>query len=159
LWPLTCELAELVRARFPRAILVLGGEHGTAVPERVLRNSPFDIVVLGEGEETFVRLAAAVLNEHPWEELPGIAHLAGGIYRNTGLSARSRRVDDIALPDWESFPIEEYISRHQINGINLGRAMPLLATRGCPYQCTFCSSPNMWTTRYVPRDPAAVVDE
>jgi radical SAM superfamily enzyme YgiQ (UPF0313 family) len=35
----------------------------------------------------------------------------------------------------------------------------MLATRGCPYQCTFCSSPDMWTTRYVMRDPADVVDE
>ena len=37
--------------------------------------------------------------------------------------------------------------------------MPVLATRGCPYQCTFCSSPTMWTTRYVMRKPALVVDE
>jgi anaerobic magnesium-protoporphyrin IX monomethyl ester cyclase len=37
--------------------------------------------------------------------------------------------------------------------------MALVATRGCPYQCTFCSNPLMWTTRYVMRDPAKVVDE
>jgi len=30
--------------------------------------------------------------------------------------------------------------------------MPIMASRGCPYQCTFCSSPSMWTTRYVLRD-------
>jgi len=43
--------------------------------------------------------------------------------------------------------------------VNLGRSMPILATRGCPYQCTFCSSPAMWTTRYYVRDPADVADE
>ena len=37
--------------------------------------------------------------------------------------------------------------------------MPILATRGCPYQCTFCSSPQMWTTRYVTRKPREVVNE
>ena len=37
--------------------------------------------------------------------------------------------------------------------------MPILATRGCPYQCTFCSSPSMWTTRYIMRDPKEIVDE
>ena len=37
--------------------------------------------------------------------------------------------------------------------------MAILATRGCPYQCTFCSSPSMWTTRYVMRDPKDLVDE
>ncbi len=35
----------------------------------------------------------------------------------------------------------------------------MLATRGCPYSCTFCSSPDMWTTRYYARSPASVVDE
>jgi radical SAM superfamily enzyme YgiQ (UPF0313 family) len=35
----------------------------------------------------------------------------------------------------------------------------MIATRGCPYRCSFCSSPQMWTTRYVVRDPADVADE
>jgi len=140
-------------------LLVLGGEHGTAVPELVLRSSPFDVVVQGEGEETFVSLASAVLAGEPWRELPGIAFYDNGVYRNNGLATRNRNIDSIPLPDWDSFPIEDYISRHQINGINLGRSMPLLSTRGCPYQCTFCSSPGMWTTRYIPRNPAKVADE
>ncbi len=159
LWPLTRDLAARIRARFPDAILVLGGEHATAVPELVLRTSPFDIVVLGEGEETLVRLVRAVSDGRHWQDLPGIACLAGGAFRNNGLSARNRKIDDLAWPDWDSFPIEQYIARHQMNGSNLGRSMPLLSTRGCPYQCTFCSSPHMWTTRYIPRDPVQVVDE
>jgi anaerobic magnesium-protoporphyrin IX monomethyl ester cyclase len=159
LWPLTRDLAASIRRYFPDAVLVLGGEHGTAVPELVLRSSSFDIVVLGEGEETFVRLAQAISHEQAWQGLAGIAYLADGSFRNNGLSPRNQRIDDLALPDWDSFPIEEYIARHQINGSNLGRSMPLLSTRGCPYRCTFCSSPNMWTTRYVLRDPHKVADE
>ena len=159
LWPLTRQLAEHLRGHFPDAILVLGGEHGTAVPEHVLRNSPVDIVVLGEGEETFVQLVRRIMAGEPWQEVPGLAYLADGTFRDNGLSARIRKIDDIPLPDWDSFPIEGYISRHQINGINLGRSMPLLSTRGCPYQCTFCSNPGMWTTRYVTRDPVKVADE
>jgi len=40
-----------------------------------------------------------------------------------------------------------------------GRSMPMLATRGCPYQCTFCSSPFMWTTAWRARETKAGVDE
>jgi radical SAM superfamily enzyme YgiQ (UPF0313 family) len=159
LWPLTRDLALAIRAEFPNTLLVLGGEHGTAVPDLVLRSSPFDIVVLGEGEETTIRLLKALASDGRWQDVPGIAFMAEGAVRNNGLSARNRKIDDIPLPDWDSFPIEEYISRHQINGSNLGRSMPLLSTRGCPYQCTFCSSPNMWTTRYIPRSPVKVADE
>ena len=159
LWPLTRDLAAHIRPRFPNALLLLGGEHGTAVPELVLRSSVFDIVIQGEGEETFINVAKAILAGLPWREVPGLAYLDEGAYRTNGLAARNRNIDDIPLPDWDSFPLEEYISRHQINGINIGRAMPLLSTRGCPYQCTFCSSPNMWTTRYITRDPVKVADE
>jgi anaerobic magnesium-protoporphyrin IX monomethyl ester cyclase len=159
LWPLTRDLAAYIRPRFPNALITLGGEHGTAVPELVLRSSAFDMVVQGEGEETFVSVAKAIMAGESWRDIPGIAYLDEGVYRTNGLAARNRNIDDIPLPDWDSFPLEEYISRHQINGINIGRAMPLLSTRGCPYQCTFCSSPNMWTTRYITRDPVKVADE
>ena len=39
------------------------------------------------------------------------------------------------------------------------KSVPILATRGCPYQCTYCSAPNMWTPKWVPRDLKKVVDE
>lgn len=159
LWPLTCMIAEAVRARFPEALLVVGGEHGTAVPEHVLRTSPVDVVVLGEGEETFVALCRAYREGRPLAEVAGLTLLEEGRLVNTGLSPRQRQVDEIPLPDWDSFPIEEYIARHQINGVNMGRSISLLATRGCPYECTFCSNPNMWTKRYIARDPKSVVDE
>tara|TARA_B100000809_G_C14903940_1_gene447288 strand:- start:409 stop:681 length:273 start_codon:yes stop_codon:yes gene_type:complete len=35
----------------------------------------------------------------------------------------------------------------------------MLATRGCPYRCTFCSNPAMWGNFWGPCDPAKVVDE
>jgi anaerobic magnesium-protoporphyrin IX monomethyl ester cyclase len=159
LWPLTRLLAERIRTQFRDVLLVLGGEHGTAVSHHVLKASPFDIVVAGEGEETFVNLLRAVDEGSSWHEIKGIVFREGEEIVDTGLSARQRDVDSIPWPDWDSFPIEEYIARHQVNGINLGRSMPLLATRGCPYQCTFCSNPGMWTQRYVPRNPRDVVNE
>src|SRR3990167_4747051 len=152
LWPLTRTLAERVRARFPRALLGLGGEHGTAVPEHVLHASPFDVVVLGEGEET---LAAG----RPGAGVPGVGVREGERVVQTGLSPRAKDVDAIPLPDWDAFPIEEYVARHQMNGINLGRSMPILGTRGCPFQGTFCSNPAMWTQRWIPRDPKLLADE
>ena len=159
LWPLTRTLAERVRARFPRALLVLGGEHGTAVPEHVLHASPFDVVVLGEGEETLVGLLRTRAAGRPLAGVPGIAVREGDRVVQTGLSPRAKDVDAIPLPDWDAFPIEEYVARHQMNGINLGRSMPILGTRGCPFQCTFCSNPAMWTQRWIPRDPKLLADE
>jgi anaerobic magnesium-protoporphyrin IX monomethyl ester cyclase len=159
LWPLTHRVATAIREKFPRALLVLGGEHGTAVPEHVLATSVFDVVVLGEGEETFVELLRARAEGRPLGEVKGIAYREADRVVTTGLSPRRRDVDGIPLPDWDSFPIREYIDRHQTNGINLGRSMPILGTRGCPFQCTFCSNPAMWTQRWIARDPRRLADE
>ncbi len=163
LWPITRGLAALIRGRFPEALLVLGGEHGTAVPENVLRTSVFDMVVLGEGIETVLDVVAAYRRDRAsraaWAGVKGIAYLEAGALRDNGLSARKRDVDAIPLPDWESLPIRRYIDRHQMNGANIGRSMPLVATWGCPYQCTFCSNPGMWTQEWIPRSPKLVADE
>jgi len=164
LWPITRDLAQEVRLRFPGALMVLGGEHGTAVPEHVLRTSVFDIVALGEGVETIVPLVlvrrANPRTKRDWSAVRGVAFLDdGGRYISTGLAPRKTAVDDIPLPDWDSIPIRGYIERHQINGANIGPSMPLIATWGCPFQCTFCSNPGMWTQRWIPRSPKLVVDE
>lgn len=164
LWPITRELARAVRGRFPHALLVLGGEHGTAVAENALHSSDIDLVVLGGGTETVLDVISAYranpASRVHWAEVKGIAYLdAEGYFHDNGLSPRRRAVDDIPLPDWDSIPIREYIDRHQINGANIGRSMPLLATWGCPYRCTFCSNAGMWTQAWIPRSPKLVADE
>src|SRR5215217_1668054 len=77
LWPMTRGIVEHVRTRFPDALVVLGGEHGTALPELVLRTSSVDVVVLGEGEETFVNLLRARRDGTSLREVKGIAFKDG----------------------------------------------------------------------------------
>src|SRR5690606_38889810 len=52
-----------------------------------------------------------------------------------------------------------YFRSQTAGGDDRGRRIPLFATRGCPYKCSFCSAPQMWTTRYTVRDPEDIVDE
>src|SRR3970040_2203180 len=84
LWPLTNRVAHAVREKLPTALLVLGGEHGTAVPEHVLTTSPFDVVVLGEGEETIVSLLRARAAGAPLRGVAGIGFREGGEIVKTG---------------------------------------------------------------------------
>lgn len=159
-WPLVRELIAATARRFPRVPIVLGGEHATAVPEQCLADAPaLHACALGEGEETIVELVEACVGRRPMAGVAGIVFRAPDGVRRTGPRARIRNVDDIARPRWELTPIERYLENGLSFGVDRGRTMPLLATRGCPYRCTFCSSPRMWTTRYSARTPALVVDE
>jgi anaerobic magnesium-protoporphyrin IX monomethyl ester cyclase len=95
-----------------------------------------------------------------------LAEVAGCWYRDAaGVPAmtrglvREKDIDQIPWPAWDLVPIETYLSGGHGWGVDRGRNMPMNATRGCPYQCTFCSSPTMWTTRWVARSPEDVVAE
>jgi radical SAM superfamily enzyme YgiQ (UPF0313 family) len=159
-WPEVRRLIEMVRRRFPAVPIVAGGEHITATAEFTLRSTPeVDICVIGEGEETIVELADAVQRRTPFDAIAGLVLRAPDGVRSTGPRARIRQLDDIPWPAWDLVPLDKYLDNGLGYGVDRGRSMPMLATRGCPYQCTFCSNPEMWTTRWYARDPGLVLDE
>ncbi|MBI4616968.1 MAG: B12-binding domain-containing radical SAM protein [Planctomycetes bacterium] len=161
-WPVGRELLRRIRARFPHALLVAGGEHVTALPESCFAEGLVDVAVLGEGEAT----ACALLETFATQGRSGLAKVPGICYRDAGgsmrkgtLPSRIRDLKSIARPAWDLVPMEEYLSRGYGFGVTRGRSIPVLASRGCPYQCTFCSNPFMWTTRWMARDPEDLLDE
>ncbi len=160
LWPLMRELLAAIKRARPDATLVCGGEHFTALPERSLTEAPIDVVVVGEGEETFVELLAALeRGDRRLDRIAGIAFRRGDTVHKTPRRTRRRDVDAITPPAWDLFDPDTYNANDFSLGMRLGYSIPILATRGCPYQCTFCTSPNMWTQRWYARDPVAVADE
>lgn len=159
-WPLTRKVIARIREAFPSALIVLGGEHVTATPEFSLDSSPaVDVAVLGEGEETILDLLDAYATGRDFATVDGVVFRRDGGYVTTGRRGRVREIDEIPRPAWSLWPVEGYIDKGLTHGINLGRSMPLLASRGCPYQCTFCSSPQMWTTLWKARSPELVIAE
>lgn len=159
-WPVTKRIIDRIRQSFPDALLVIGGEHITAAPDFSFEScSAIDVGILGEGEETILDLTDAVKTGRDLDTVNGIVYRKDGVITRTASRARIRGIDDIPRPSWELWPAEAYIDRELTHGINLGRCMPILASRGCPYQCTFCSSPQMWTTLWKSRDPHDVIAE
>ncbi len=155
-WPSSRQVIREIREAFPDATIVVGGEHVTAAAAQVLQECPaIDCCVRGEGEATLVALAAALVSGEPLSEVSGVVTGAGV----SPPRPRMREIDAIADPAWQLFPIERYIEGGVTHGINLGRTMPIMASRGCPYECTFCSSPAMWTTRWQARSPQRVLEE
>lgn len=159
-WEIVKEVAELAKARFPEAPVVLGGENATAFWSWIFDLSDaVDYIVLGEGEATAVDLMAKLLADESAQGMPGVAWRTEDGAESGGLAARIRDPDSLPLPAWDLMPVESLIAMADNHAPDRGRTMPMLATRGCPYTCTFCSSPDMWTTRYEMREPAKVVDE
>ncbi|MBI5625017.1 MAG: B12-binding domain-containing radical SAM protein [Elusimicrobia bacterium] len=162
-WPMTRELMRKVRRAVPGAFFVAGGEHATAMPEQVLRDGGMDLVVLGEGEITFGEVLEKLsLGIRDWRTQAGVACMdaAGSLVRGAR-QPRIAELDSLPYPDWESMDLKAYMDSHIFMGPSgsESRSIPMLATRGCPYNCTFCASANMWTRVYRTREPSKVVDE
>ena len=135
------EVAEHVKRRSPRSLVVFGGPH---LPRRqeALRaffdaHPAVDVVVRGEGEEALAEVLAAIRAADVPPEAMRRADLSavGGItYRQDGLRENPDRERPRSLDDFPS-PYALGLFDHWIDGTNY---MPLETNRGCPYGCTFC---------------------
>ena len=159
-WPAVVCLIEAIKRRHPDVPVILGGEHISSMPEFCLRTSVADALVLGEGEEIVIDLLRALRDEQPLDDICGIAYRSGDDVVVNPRRQRATEIDDIAWPAWHLFALDTYDEHRWQGGMySSTKSVPILATRGCPYQCTYCSAPNMWTPRWIPRDPAKVADE
>jgi len=159
-WPMVRELMIRLKEAFPTARLIAGGEHVTSMYDTVLRQTPADCCVLGEGEMTLVELLDAFQTGRELSEIPGLA-LRGqdGTPFKTAKRARIADPDVLPWPAWDLVDPVVYMDNAAFQAPSAGRTMLIIASRGCPYRCTFCSSPTMWTQVWKPRDPVKVADE
>jgi radical SAM superfamily enzyme YgiQ (UPF0313 family) len=140
---------KLIRQKFPNAKIFVGGEHVTALPEMCLRDcKEIDYICLGEGEETWSVIIKSSKKNKNFDEIDGLAYLKDNKFIKTSIRQRIKHIDKIPWPDWETFPMEPYLDNAMSFGAGSGRNMPIMASRGCPYECTFCSNPLMYGRRY-----------
>jgi len=159
-WLYDRELIAYVKTQHPNAVLIAGGEHANASSEYCLSQAPLDFIVRGEGEETIVELLDAIRQRSDLNLVNGL------VYRDSEKNVitnkpRKRRgnINQIPWPAWEYFPLSTYFSNKISFGVYRGNTLPVNATRGCPYECTFCSNPQMWGRKYEMRTPEDFVDE
>lgn len=151
-------VAEIARRVRPRARIVLGGAHASAVPVETLeRVTAADCLVVGEGEERIVALAAGL---DPGS-LPGVAWRdSGGEVRVNPWEAPQRSLDELPPPARDLLDMRRYVgeSRGTVLGSPL-RCINLLSGRGCLHRCAFCSEPAYSVRGYRGQSPERTVEE
>ena len=165
-WPLARDLINLVKQRYPECLIIAGGEHFSALPKYSLLNSSLDIVVMGEGEvvirEIIKTVKANGLSNYKEIEGTVVKCSKSGEIIIYNKQERIRNIDTINIPAWEYFEIDRFLDKGIGNSANSKkhvRPIPLNATRGCPYKCTFCSNPDMWGVLWRSRSPDKVISE
>ncbi|MDD5590180.1 MAG: radical SAM protein [Candidatus Portnoybacteria bacterium] len=137
-------VAEEAKKIKPEVIVLIGGHHFTTAPEETLNLFPvFDIGVLGEGEETLVELAA-VLEKYglAQDELKKVKGLIfkdeAGNFIRTPVRERIKNLDALPKPAFDLLG-DITIYSPPAHTVRKFPACTLVASRGCPGQCTFCT--------------------
>ncbi|MGI6209098.1 MAG: B12-binding domain-containing radical SAM protein, partial [Anaerolineae bacterium] len=156
------------------AITIMGGPHLTLHPGESLEKPQVDLVVRGEAEDTIIEIMHALEQDRGveadggrrfrpdvWGTIAGLSFrdLEGKVVHNPARPLR-QDLDALPWPAYHLFNIERYTNLQPLtDGLQKNaRAYTLLTSRGCPYQCIYCSKPitgNTWRARA----PEKVVEE
>ncbi|MFX0199980.1 MAG: B12-binding domain-containing radical SAM protein [Candidatus Hodarchaeota archaeon] len=140
----------------PDSVVVLGGAHPTALPEETLLDIKSDIVVIGEGENTFVELIRTVDKGTDLSKVKGICYRESGRVDRTDHREFEKNLDKFPVPARDLLPMEKYfITATRVKGS--GYCRTVIAARGCPFKCAYCSHPFGRTFRA--HSPERIVTE
>ena len=144
----------VARQAAPEAVIAVGGPHVTFTVEETLDTLPeIDLIARGEGEGIIVELARAVAAGEGFDGVPGVGFRRDGQVVET---PQPPPVDPRTLPTpaFHLLPMDRYY----FSSLG-GPFATILASRGCPFHCTFCSEWPFWRGGWRPYDPEEVVEQ
>ncbi len=135
--------------------VVMGGSHVTFLPEEALEYA--DYVVRGEGEETLLELLESLQEKKPLDNILGLSyHQSDGHWGEGGNGHFSHNPPRPLISDLDVYPYPDF---SLIKGIEKVSSLPILASRGCPFNCSFCSVTKMFGRKYRFRNMENVIEE
>lgn len=121
-------------------------------------NAGCDIVCRGEGEITILQIVEYLKNKRHITAIKGINYKINGKILNTPPQGLIENLDELPMPQRKrDETLTDYYDFHIFN-----MRIPfttMLASRGCPYVCTYCSSCNIWGNHFRCRTPENVISE
>jgi len=156
------QLVPILKKEFPQIPIILGGHISSGIEKLFFEKIDIDFICDGEGEITIVDLLKAIENKSDLSKVLGIYFKdCENKLIFTGERPLISDLDKINFPAWHLFDIKKYFHLKDTKNTKTIIAdkpmMGLLATRGCPGRCTFCSVGLGSLIRY--RSPKNIVEE
>ncbi len=153
-YPISMKIAEQIKKHFGFTIFT-GGPHVTFFEKETLDTGYVDFIIRGEGEFITLELIDAIRQNKPLESVRGITFKKDGRIIKTLRAPIIRNLDSLPCPARDLLPMEKYkvtiFYRRPITSI--------LTSRGCPFNCYFCSSSQFSNLIWRTRSPKNIVDE
>lgn len=134
--------------------VAMGGYHVSFLDKETLDTGLVDFVIRGEGERIFSKLLQAIENDDDLSRVDGISYLNDGRYIRNKDALPLKDLDTIPFPARDLLKMDQYKSR--MGGLPLTN---LITSRGCPFNCYFCSSSKFGGLKWRSRSAKNIVDE
>lgn len=141
-------VAEIVKRVNKEIPVVVGGNHPTVNPEDFFRRTgAVDIVCMGEGEYTMLEIADAWREQRELKDIPGTAVREGNQVKINQHRGYIQNLDILPFPAYHLINLENYffLNKMGFDGRpvcrypGFERAVSVITSRGCPFNCIFCS--------------------
>jgi radical SAM superfamily enzyme YgiQ (UPF0313 family) len=144
------DISKMVK-EYGNSPVIWGGAHASLLPDQTLKNKNIDIVVQGEGEETFPELIQALDGKRSLNTVKGIWYKENGDRKNT--EARPF-IDPNEQPPLPYHLIDLQKCTRTMFGVE---HLDFFTSRGCPHQCTFCYNADFHKKKWRPMEPDIAV--
>lgn len=149
----TKELISAIRRRNKKVPIAVGGAHVTALVKETLEENEVDFAVFNEGELTFAELVKELgKKKRNFSKINGMAFKKNGKVVVNPPRGPIMDLDKMPFPARHLLRMDRYV-----NIFENQRSTVIMTSRGCPYNCFYCSKHNIRSWR--PRSPNNVVDE
>jgi anaerobic magnesium-protoporphyrin IX monomethyl ester cyclase len=163
-FPDALRFSKLVKKKFNSIPQILGGIHATLYPEEILKNcKSFDYIILGEGEETIIKLIDCLKYKKSLSYVNGIAFRNKNKIHVNLKSSFIKNIDKIPFPNYELINFEDYYidtsNYYNPKKQDFKTSIPIITSRSCPNRCPFCCMWQVMGTIWRERSAKNVVDE
>jgi len=151
--PSTMLAAKGAKEACPNVKVVLGGPHATFMDKEILSQEPaVDVIVRGEGEQTLLELTQKINSQESLSVVEGITFRKEGQIFQTPNRTYIQNLDELPFPAYKHFPLDRYRLFGKL-------FFPIITSRGCPFQCSFCTSSRILGKQYRERSTKNIGDE
>lgn len=135
--------------------IVIGGAHVNAVKEQSLYTADIDYAIYGEAEETTVELLNAIETNGDFDKIRNLIYRKGEKVVMNPPRPFIQNLDELPFPAWDLLNLQDYKDPAIFDDLHMG----VMTTRGCPWNCIFCSSGVIWGRKVRFRSAGNVADE
>jgi radical SAM superfamily enzyme YgiQ (UPF0313 family) len=153
------EMAKVIKEVSPQTKVVFGGWHASYLPDSALENPEVDYAVMGEGERAMVELATQItkgVDQKTIAQIPGVACRLNGKVHKTP----PKLIEDLdAIPYPARHLLDMNFYDRQLGYLKAQPADVMHVMRGCPYDCSYCETKELWGMKCRAFSPERVIGE